>query len=392
MSETTIQDIVVAGVRPERVYQPASIEELCDLMRTAPEATLVPRGSGTRLDLGGPPKGPFAVVDLAGALDRSIEHRHEDLTAFAGAGATIGDVNEALAVHGQRLPLDPPGAPHAMIGGLLAAGGGGPLRTRWGLPRDLVIGMTVIRADGETVKAGGRVVKNVTGYDLVRLWCGSLGTLGIIAQTGFKVLPIAETVDLVTRTGRLEDVLVSADRLLRHDVRPEVFDALAEGDTWRMVARVPAASEAVARPQLAGERLPDDPEAYIRCRDLGSEPDDLLTLHGSVAFPGVRDLARQVAGLKPARMLVRPLTGEVRAAWDAASLPPLRSFGPALDQLRSGAAGRGASVIIERMPPSFHASLSPWGDVPAAFDLMRAVKATWDPRGRLNAGRYAGGL
>ncbi len=165
--------------------------ELQALARERDGRTLVPVGGGTRMDLGYAPEQPFTVVELGAALAGELEHSPEDLTLVAPAGMTLAEVNRRLAVHRQFVPLDAPLPERATLGGTLAVGTGGPLQSRYGLPRDLVLGMTVLRADGELVKAGGRVVKNVTGYDLMRLWCGSLGTLGIVRRYGAAVLPLA---------------------------------------------------------------------------------------------------------------------------------------------------------------------------------------------------------
>ncbi|HET7737320.1 MAG TPA: FAD-binding oxidoreductase, partial [Tepidiformaceae bacterium] len=288
MSELAIREI--AGAKPAARYEPRSLDELREVLLTAPERTLVPVGAGTNLELGSAPARPFAIVELRAALPRQIDHQPDDLTLTAGAGATFADIEKVLTATNQRLTLDPPLAPAATLGGALASGVAGPLRTRFGLPRDLVLGMTVMRADGEIVKAGGRVVKNVSGYDLSRAWCGSLGTLGIITEVSIRILPDAPTVDLVARMPRFEDVLESANRLVMRDLRPEIADAALDGDAWAMLVRVPDAAGDSAARMLAGTPEVPPPPLYARFRDLGFDPRDELTIRIATTLSSLRDV------------------------------------------------------------------------------------------------------
>ncbi|MEO6399017.1 MAG: FAD-binding oxidoreductase, partial [Tepidiformaceae bacterium] len=224
----------VSGRSPTAVHRPESLEALAALVRSRDGGTLLPVGGGTRLELGNAPTRPFALVELSAAVRGEILHEAPDLTVVVPATATIAEVNRVLAAEDQWLPLDPPHPELATIGGVLAVGAGGPLRSRHGLPRDLVLGMSVLRADGELVKAGGRVVKNVTGYDLMRLWCGSLGTLGIITEVALRVLPMQSTVDLEVSFVQLDRALALAERLYRGDLRAHVLSLSRIDGEWRM--------------------------------------------------------------------------------------------------------------------------------------------------------------
>jgi glycolate dehydrogenase FAD-binding subunit len=170
---------------------PATAVEVAAALRRAADARqpIQIRGAGTKSRWGGPVREAVAVLDMR-ALDRVLAHEHGDMTATIEAGATLRDVNRALADHRQWLPLDPPFADAATIGGILATNDSGPLRHRYGTPRDLVIGIRLATTDGILSKAGGQVVKNVAGYDLGKLIAGSFGSLAAIVSATFKLAPI----------------------------------------------------------------------------------------------------------------------------------------------------------------------------------------------------------
>src|ERR1035437_2920969 len=190
MRAATPED-AVDGIQPQMVIEPGSPDEIARVLKTARCAGLqvIPRGGATKLEWGKPPLGGDLVISTR-RLNRIVEHAWGDMTATVEAGCTLAQLQHTLAEHGQRLALDPPSPEKATIGGILATNDSGALRIRFGSLRDLIIGIILALADGTLAKSGGKVVKNVAGYDLPKLATGSLGTLGIITQAIFRLHPI----------------------------------------------------------------------------------------------------------------------------------------------------------------------------------------------------------
>ncbi len=239
---------------PAETVRPASVEELSDALREAAGAGKVVgvRGAGTKATWGGIGTRPEIVVDTTG-IARLVEHARGDLIVTVEAGARLQDVQDALAPAGQWLALDPP-EDGATIGGVVATAASGPHRLRFGTPRDLLIGVTVVLADGTVAHSGGKVVKNVAGYDLGKLFCGSFGTLGVVASCTFRLHPTPAACRVLSV--ETDDPAAAAAELRRTGVVP----AAVEWDGARLHVVIES-SQAAADAQAA-----DRPRHGGRCR------------------------------------------------------------------------------------------------------------------------------
>lgn len=382
----------VAGAAPVSVEQPGSLAELAALVRGSRE-TLVPVGGGTVLDLGYAPAGPFRLVDVRDALGGAVEHQPDDLTATVPAGMTLEAANAVLRAQGQELKLDPPLPSRATIGGTLAAAMAGPQRGRYGAPRDQVLGLMFVRADGEVVRAGGRVVKNVAGYDLSRLLCGSFGSLGIIAAATLRTWPVRETVDIEWQVGDIATGLDLAARLTAAGAWPEVLDIVDDGRGIWLAARLsPAALPAAERVLGGREARPWPPGRFEELRDGGFREEDVLSVRVTAPWSLLGRAAAALQRARPGLLVVRPLGGMVRAAARRQEGVASRELRGIVEEVRRLVRPAGGFAVVERMPDRYRADVDPWGEPPDSFDLLRAAKAAFDPGGRFSRGRFIGGI
>ena len=397
-------DDSVCGVLPTLVVEPGTEQEVARVLQLADEQHLavLPRGGGTKLGWGNPPSGADILLSTA-RLNRVLAHAWSDLTVTVEAGCTVERLQQTLAQHGQRLAVDVLWPERATVGGVLSTNDSGGLRLRFGGLRDLVIGVTLALADGTLASSGGRVVKNVAGYDLQKLAAGALGTLGLITQATFRVHPLPQTARTLTlrvaEPASLQPLLLAIqDSQLAHaalqvrlspDAAPEA-DILLEGTEAGLAAQEVALREIAAdvaadvgdsrlwraREELCEALVPDSLEHAIA--KLAILPSNV----GSTAT-AINDVAK-AHELSWRAVLQATGIGWVRLDGNLAVLPALR-------ELRSRLARRGGSLVVVRQPPSA-APLDAWGEVGDALPLMRALKRQLDPRGTLNPGRFVGGI
>jgi len=406
----------VAGVQPSFVAAPTSTQEASALLAAATELGLatVPRGSGTKLHWGRPPDQCDLVIEMTGS-SRVTEHAAGDLTATVQAGRSLERLAGVLAAAGQRLALDPPVAGPAgsrgTVGGALAAGAAGPLRLRYGTARDLLIGITIVLADGTIARSGGKVVKNVAGYDLGKLLAGSRGTLGLITEATFRLHPMPAAAAYVTA----QNAPPGVPGLLAAALEPSVSPVAAEIDWPHTDALVSVGVLLEGDPAGVSGRaakLADKlDEAGGSAVTLSAEPPSWWGTHGAAAAGGTAlqiafwpgnlgatlaaiqatadqaELDAAVGGSAAAGVLALclPAAGATTAAAVAAFVTALR------EAVGHGSSENRASVVVQHAPHAVLQLVDPFGYVPS-LSLMRAVKAQFDPGRMLSPGRFAGGI
>jgi glycolate oxidase FAD binding subunit len=388
-------------VQPDAVFEPDNEGELAAALRCADAAGLgvVPRGGGTKTGWGNPPRRADMVLSMA-RLNRVIEHAWADLTVSVEAGCTFQQLQETLSQHGQRIAIDPLWPERATIGGILSTNDSGTLRIRYGGLRDLIIGMTIALPDGTLASSGGRVVKNVAGYDLPKLATGAMGTLGVITRAIFRLHPLPHNLRSFTfETRDLTDanrvMLAVQDSKLAYtglqarfsegttpavDVRLEGTDAgiTAQIEPLRKLAAPSAETATSDAVWQARQELWSAPEAAIA---------KFSALPASVAYAcgRIRDLSVSL-GVRWSAVVQGTGLGWLRL--EASSPPAIQQV---LQALRPELEHIGGSLVMLHRPMAL-LPIEGWGGVGDAFPLMRNVKQQFDPRSTLNPGRFIGGI
>jgi len=400
----------VDGVAASTVARPASTEQVADVMRAAAahHLVVVPRGRGTKLTWGRPPTRVDLLVDLS-RMNAVVDHAAGDLIVEAQAGTSLADIQETVALAGQRLGVDET-VIGASVGGTLATATSGPGRVTLGTVRDLLIGVTVVRADGVVAKAGGRVVKNVAGYDLGKLIIGSYGTLAIVTQAVFRLHPqpgarrvVTQTFDEADHAQHLVQVVLHAQVVpaaVEVDYQSEgtgTVAVLLEGTEAGVEGRHAATvtlwgdgAQSSAEPPVWWGRYPWDDE-----RSPGGEPGPRRTaIKATFALSGLAEVLTSGRAASGQAQVPLDLRGSAGAGVLYGSMPAdadVNAISSVVDQLRSVCTSLGGSVVVLDAPSQVKAAIDTWGPVPA-IDLMRRVKDQFDPDHRLAPGRFVGGI
>lgn len=385
----------VDGMTPSVVVRPASQADVAAVLGAAGAAgaAVVPFGGGTQQWLGMPPERYDVALDLT-RIDALVEHEPADLTVTVEAGMRLAALQRMLGERGQWLPLDPAVLEDATIGGVLATNASGPARLSRGTGRDLVIGMTVATAQGEIVKSGGRVVKNVAGYDLAKLHIGGLGTAGAILQVSFKIAPLPVRTATVALEGDLE-ALLKLSRAVEAARLPLQGSVLAVGGSekaWRLALRFAAGEAAVARSLVEVQALAAN-EAEGPYEVSESEWRSLQPDHGASSvvvkasvLPGDLSGVLQALSRAGATVSALPGVGIARGSWDSVVDEEM------LRRLREVCEGKQGALVIEKAPAEAKRAIDVWGEPGEGFVLMQRLKQAMDPKRVLNPGRFVGGI
>ncbi len=408
-----ISQTVSSGTTSTCIVYPNTQEELAQVIACAHQQRwrVLPCGGGSKLSWGGVAKGVDVVISTS-RLNRVIEHAVGDLTITVEAGAKFSDIQAILAASGQFIALDPSYQQTATIGGIVATADAGSLRQRYGGVRDMLLGISFVRADGEMAKAGGRVVKNVAGYDLMKLFSGSFGTLGIISQATFRVYPLPEASQTVVLTGAADAAISQTTKtLLASALTPTAVDLrstqvvtnLGLGKGMGLITRFQSVTESVKQQSTrlleVGQTLglqcssysgTDEAELWQKLAEQiwvsGKEPEIICKI-GMLPTAAVATLT----------LLDKIAPQQGMGLIHAGSGLGLLRFNPenavnCVTKMRSHCQSHSGFLTVLEAPISFKQQLDVWGYSGNALDLMRQIKQQFDPENILSPHRFVAGI
>lgn len=408
----------IDGREPREVVFPESIEQVSAVLRDAGERHLAvaPVGHGAFLHLGGLPRRYDLALSVQ-RLNRIVDYQPADMTVTVEAGITLARLQEVLGEHGQWLPVDPPLPEHATLGGIIAANLSGPARLSQGTVRDFLIGLKAVQADGTVIKGGGRVVKNVAGYDLPKLYCGSFGTLGVIVEATFKVRPRPEVQTMIALSfPSAEKAMELALRLLGSELQPFFLELAnynplgtqggGNGAYWLFTGLAGITEEVAYQRtrvhEFAGNgaemweeedgqplvrALQDFPvggTAALRCK--------VSVLPGQVA--AFCQALQEEAGVRgvSAQLLARAGNGIIYDRFLDRENVASEKLLSLVDWLRILTKRLDGYMVVEAIDPALKDRIDVWGHVGGVFPLMKRLKEALDPHAILNPGRFVGGI
>ncbi len=403
---------------PERVVAfPHDLNELSEILKMANDERwrVIPAGAGTWLTVGNRPV-QFHLVISTARMNRVLEYEPADLTATVQAGCSLSEFNEQAAQHRQFIPLDPFGTSKSTIGGIIASASSGPLRCAYGTPRDWLVGITVVHPNGGVSKAGGKVVKNVAGYDLCKLYTGSFGSLAMIAELSFKLraLPPTEKT-LVFYANDAQSLCGLALRINDSDVQPSAMELISpteesgltvESNRFALALRFLNEAETIESQINDATRLgyefdrtvlsvadaemlwrayheTETDERWAFNLRLSALPADLNAVLDDVNQLLPRASWRAHAGNGVLRVLAKE---DLFADLQTKRRPKF------IAELRHLTQARGGQLVVLEAPQAIKDQLDTWGDVGVTARLMRELKNRFDPDAQLNPGRFVAGI
>ncbi|EGK87576.1 FAD linked oxidase domain protein [Microcoleus vaginatus FGP-2] len=425
-----VEKAVAPDTKIDCTVYPNTQEELAAVIAWAHQTrcAVLPCGSGSKLDWGGlvkfdsprenslkvgllkgdlgvSPNAAGLVAVSTSRLNRLVQHAVGDLTVTAEAGMKFADLQQILAAAGQFLPIDPAYPQQATLGGIVATADAGSLRHRYRGVRDLLLGMSFVRSDGKIAVAGGRVVKNVAGYDLMKLFTGAYGTLGVISQVTFRVYPLPESSGTVVLTGEINALSQTAQILLSSALTPTAVDLVSPdlvaqlglGKGTGLIVRFQSIAESVkqqsARLLEVGEKL--GLQGTSCCEN--DEHQLWQRLPETMWDSGTKSAIICKIGIRPSEAVTAINELPVQDAWIHAGsgLGVLRfdnATAQTLLQVRRGCEAKGGFLTVLAAPTDIKQQLDVWGYTGSAIDLMRRIKQQFDPENLLSPHRFISGI
>jgi glycolate oxidase FAD binding subunit len=415
-SKEGFSDFAVDGKVPKSIVNPSSPDEISGILRIAneEECSICPRCEGTKIGIGNIPKSVDIVLSMS-RLRRTVEYDHGNLTVTIEAGVNLSDLQKALEDKRQFLPIDPMFRSMCSVGGVISSNSNGPRRLRYGSVRDLLIGMKAVLPTGEKIKAGGKVVKNVAGYDMCKLFIGSFGTLGVITEATFKLYPLPELektvlVSLDKSAQAFELVSSILDSVIFPSsldvLNPSVLEVLSSnlGIVFRenslcLAVRLEGFRESVEREIGEIQRMSRCDVTIIE----GSKQNEFwMTLSDfphllqsnfrfkasipiSATFEAFKSFDESSANLGfKINLISHAGNGIIYGFLRTEEMDKLTEF---IDQSNSYTAKSGGYFVVESAPVKIKEKINVWGHLPGGVNIMRILKEKFDPKGIMNPGR-----
>jgi glycolate oxidase FAD binding subunit len=413
--QVQISAALTPGTQADCIVYPSTQAELAEVITCAKQNRwpVLPCGSGSKLGWGGLADGIRVVVSTA-KLNRLIDHAVGDLTVTAEAGMRFAELQATLAKVGQFLAIAPTYSNQATLGGIIATADTGALRQRYGGIRDMLIGLSLVRSDGRGAKAGGRVVKNVAGYDLMKLFTGSYGTLGIIDQVTFRVYPLAIASQTAILTGKPEAIAQATKTLLASALTPTAVEILSAsiaaqlklGEEMALVSRFQGIAVSVEQQvaqllavgqalDLKGTSLADEDESYL-WHELSKRFEVITTEPAITCKIGVLPINAVTALEKVSAMNESGTLGAIATIQASSGLGKLKvssEIAPAaLLELRSLCQAQGGFLTVLEAPLSFKQKIDVWGYSGNTLEWMQKLKQQFDPPNLLSPHRFVNGI
>ncbi|MEW6207065.1 MAG: FAD-binding oxidoreductase [Acidobacteriota bacterium] len=387
-------DLFVDSIKPQLIIRPASSREVAECLRVCSEhsVAVVPAGKMTWLECGNPLRRADVVLSLE-RMNRVVEYSAPDLTATVEAGVLLADFNTVVRKERQWLPLDPPDARRASLGAVFACASFGPLRAGFGTPRDYALGLKLAHIDGKESRSGGKVVKNVAGYDMNKLYVGSFGTLAVITELIIKLRPLPDMISTLVITDdhrKLLRVARAASELLPASLflcsMPDVSLAIRfAGSEPTIRYQIDCVMKALDGGQAKILSEDEAENFWKRVADIDREAS--VAIRASVPISRAAGCFENMLSL-PCKAVTADLgAGVIRAAFDAEDDAAIA----AIEKLRAETIGMGGTLVIERASAQVRRRADAWGEVETA-PLMRAIKEKFDPRSLLNPGKFVAGI